>query len=142
MIKTKSILAIKGEGIIFDDVKVVRHDDDNEASKYDVYDSYGKHLVNGFADDVAYFLNHYYDLLADKKTAIINKDLAIDFGYVSVVGNIVLDDNAQVRFNVGDEVEVLKEVREGFWNGGCAYVIYNPKNQESATVAKSLLDFK
>lgn len=46
------------------------------------------------------------------------------------------------HFNVGDEVEILKELPVGSYSDNQkSYVVFNPRNHESITVAACFLDF-
>ena len=53
-----------------------------------------------------------------------------------------IDYECLTKFEVGDEVEILKEIEAGaFSEESKSYVIYNPKNHASATVAELFLKF-
>jgi hypothetical protein len=52
-----------------------------------------------------------------------------------------IDYDNLTEWNKGDEVEVLKVVDSKDFSGGKGYVIYNPKNHKSITVAYHVIDF-
>jgi hypothetical protein len=52
-----------------------------------------------------------------------------------------IDHDNLTEWNKGDEVEVLKVIDSEDFSGGKGYVIYNPKNHKSITVAYHVIDF-
>ncbi len=66
----------------------------------------------------------------------------IDVDFIDVIDG--LDDFAKEEvfgFNKGDEVEILKVVKgDHSYESKVAYVIFNPKNNESITLDSSLVD--
>jgi len=76
--------------------------------------------------------------------AIINRDFLRLFLYESEIeGNYVeIDEECLIPFNEGDEVEILKELPIGaFAEDQKSYVVFNPRNNESVTLAECFLEF-
>ncbi|PYY28208.1 hypothetical protein [Paenibacillus illinoisensis] len=56
---------------------------------------------------------------------------------------VEVDENCLGTFDEGVKVEILKEIPAGeFAEGQKSYVIFNPHNKESVTVAAQFLDFE
>lgn len=77
--------------------------------------------------------------------AVINIEFLTLFLYDNEIihDSVDVDYDCLTKFNVGDEVEILKEIEKGlFSEDQKSYVIYNPKTHESITIAEIFLDIK
>ena len=78
------------------------------------------------------------------RKAIIKKDFLGLFLYGDEIddGQLEVDYECLAEFDEGTEVEILKEIPIGeFAISQKSYVILNPANNESITIAESFLDF-
>lgn len=78
------------------------------------------------------------------KTAKIKIDFLTLFLYHDEIedGYVEIEDDCLCAFEEGDVVEILREIEiGGYANDQKSYVILNPANNESITIAESFLDF-
>ena len=77
--------------------------------------------------------------------AIIKKEFLSLFLYEDEIhedDTVDVDYECLSKFEVGDEVEILKEIEAGAFSADTkSYVIYHPKHHASATVAELFLKF-
>lgn len=78
------------------------------------------------------------------KKAVIKRDFLTLFLYESEIvdDQVEVDNDYLSTFDAGTEVEILREIPIGkYADTQPSYVVLNPINNESITVAESFLDF-
>lgn len=135
---------VEEDMVTYSERHYMHHDYKELIAKNVIFDS---SLINHRGKEA---IKNYLNNLSDEKTmkGILNIDHTllflldeeVEIDAVNIAISSSIEENGLISFRKGDEVEVLKTVFDEGFLSKVAYVIFNPKNNESLTVDSSTVD--